>query len=55
MRHFHKTTQKYFCPTVNVDKLTSLITAQVCIPNHGYSLLPAHVMRWDGVATLVHS
>lgn len=28
MRHFHLTRQKYFCPTVNIDKLPSLITAQ---------------------------
>jgi hypothetical protein len=29
MRHFHKTTQKYFCPTINVDKLWSLVSEQV--------------------------
>eukprot|EP00999_Lentomonas_sp_LEN2_P001442 NODE_2484_length_562_cov_16.216092_g2434_i0.p1 GENE.NODE_2484_length_562_cov_16.216092_g2434_i0~~NODE_2484_length_562_cov_16.216092_g2434_i0.p1 ORF type:complete len:148 (+),score=9.16 NODE_2484_length_562_cov_16.216092_g2434_i0:43-486(+) len=25
MRHFHKTQNKYFCPTVNLDKLWSLV------------------------------
>ena len=28
MRHFHKTQQKYFCPTINCDKLLSLLTEQ---------------------------
>ncbi len=28
MRHFHLTQQKYFCPTVNVDKLWSLVSEQ---------------------------
>ena len=28
MRHFHKTTQKYHCPTINVDKLWSLVPAE---------------------------
>lgn len=32
MRHFHKTTQKYFCPTINTDKLWSLLTEQSRIP-----------------------
>jgi len=25
MRYFHKTNQKYYCPTINVDTLNSLI------------------------------
>jgi large subunit ribosomal protein L27Ae len=25
MRHFHKTTQKYHCPTMNLDKLWTLV------------------------------
>eukprot|EP00933_Yihiella_yeosuensis_P082670 TRINITY_DN96632_c0_g1_i1.p2 TRINITY_DN96632_c0_g1~~TRINITY_DN96632_c0_g1_i1.p2 ORF type:complete len:157 (-),score=15.70 TRINITY_DN96632_c0_g1_i1:46-489(-) len=28
MRHYHKTNQQYFCPTVNVDKLFSLVSEQ---------------------------
>ncbi len=28
MRHFHMTKQKYHCPTVNVDKLWSLVSEQ---------------------------
>merc|ERR1712043_150326 len=28
MRHFHKTVQKYHCPTVNVDKIWSLVSEQ---------------------------
>jgi large subunit ribosomal protein L27Ae len=28
MRHFHKTMQKYWCPTLNVDKLWSLVSEQ---------------------------
>ena len=28
MRYFHKTKQKFFCPTVNVDKLWSLVSPQ---------------------------
>ena len=26
MRHFHLTKNKYFCPTVNLDKLWSLVS-----------------------------
>lgn len=29
MRYFHKTSQKFFCPTMNVDKLWTLIPEQV--------------------------
>lgn len=29
MRHFHKTTQKYFCPTMNLDKLWTMVPAEV--------------------------
>merc|ERR1711988_1509420 len=28
MRHFHLTRQKYFCPTVNLDKLWTLVSEQ---------------------------
>eukprot|EP00735_Rhodelphis_limneticus_P015181 TRINITY_DN935_c0_g1::TRINITY_DN935_c0_g1_i1::g.16146::m.16146 TRINITY_DN935_c0_g1::TRINITY_DN935_c0_g1_i1::g.16146 ORF type:complete len:162 (+),score=53.99,sp/P18445/RL27A_RAT/71.62/1e-72,Ribosomal_L18e/PF00828.14/2.3e-34,RTC4/PF14474.1/8.6,RTC4/PF14474.1/17 TRINITY_DN935_c0_g1_i1:40-486(+) len=28
MRHYHKTNQKYFCPSVNLDKLWSLVSEQ---------------------------
>lgn len=28
MRHFHLTQQKYFCPTVNLDKLWTLVSEQ---------------------------
>ncbi|OWF47954.1 60S ribosomal protein L27a [Mizuhopecten yessoensis] len=28
MRYFHKTMNKFFCPTVNVDKLWSLVSQQ---------------------------
>jgi len=28
MRYFHRTQQKYWCPTVNVDKLWSLVSDQ---------------------------
>ena len=28
MRHFHLTKQKYWCPTINVDKLWSLVSEQ---------------------------
>lgn len=28
MRHFHKTNQKYFCPTINIDALWSLVSEQ---------------------------
>jgi large subunit ribosomal protein L27Ae len=31
MRHFHLTQQKYFCPTINVDKLWSLVSEQTRI------------------------
>lgn len=31
MRHFHKTTQKYFCPEINIDKLWSLVSEQVFV------------------------
>lgn len=30
MRHFHLTTQSAYCPTVNLDKLWSLVSEQVC-------------------------
>ncbi|GAB0491348.1 hypothetical protein MMPV_002601 [Pyropia vietnamensis] len=29
MRHFHKTTQKYYCPTMNLDRLWTLVSAKV--------------------------
>lgn len=28
MRYFHKTQQKFFCPTINVEKLWTLVTEQ---------------------------
>jgi len=28
MRYFHRTKNQYFCPTMNVDKLWSLVTEQ---------------------------
>jgi len=28
MRHFHKTQNKYHCPTVNIDRLWSLVSEQ---------------------------
>ena len=28
MRYFHKTNNKYHCPTVNIDKLWSLVSEQ---------------------------
>jgi len=28
MRHFHLTRQKYYCPSLNLDKLWSLVTDQ---------------------------
>lgn len=28
MRHFHKTNNKYHCPTVNLDKIWSLVSEQ---------------------------
>jgi large subunit ribosomal protein L27Ae len=28
MRYYHKTQQKFFCPTVNVDKIWTLVSAQ---------------------------
>ncbi|KAK2154173.1 hypothetical protein LSH36_275g07044, partial [Paralvinella palmiformis] len=28
MRYYHKTQQKFFCPTINVDKLWSVVTDQ---------------------------
>ena len=28
MRHFHKTQQKYFSPTINLDKIWTLVSAQ---------------------------
>ena len=31
MRHFHLTKQQYFCPTINTEKLWSLVTEQVCV------------------------
>lgn len=35
MRHFHKTTQKYFCPTMNLDKLWTLVPDEVRKANAG--------------------
>ena len=29
MRYFHKTQQKFFCPTINVDKLVTLVDKEV--------------------------
>lgn len=29
MRHFHKTKNSYFCPTVNVDRIWTLVPADV--------------------------
>lgn len=29
MRYFHKTTQKYFCPTINLDKLWTLVPEDI--------------------------
>nr|AAW47434.1 ribosomal protein L27a [Pectinaria gouldii] len=29
MRHFHMTKQKYYCPTINVDKLWTLVSEKV--------------------------
>lgn len=28
MRYFHKTTQKYHCPTMNIDKLWTLVPSE---------------------------
>jgi len=28
MRHFHLTRQKYWCPTINLDKLWTLVSEQ---------------------------
>merc|ERR1711972_911066 len=28
MRYFHKTQQKFFCPTINVEKLWTLVSAE---------------------------
>ena len=28
MRHYHMTTQKYYCPSVNLDRLWSLVSEQ---------------------------
>jgi len=28
MRHYHKTNQKYFCPTINLDRLWTLVSEQ---------------------------
>ena len=28
MRHFHLTKQKYWCPTINLDRLWSLVSEQ---------------------------
>jgi len=28
MRYYHKTNQKFFCPTINVDKLWTLVSEQ---------------------------
>jgi len=28
MRHFHKTNNKYHCPTVNLDRIWSLVSEQ---------------------------
>ena len=32
MRYFHKTQQKFFCPTINVEKLHTLISEEVREP-----------------------
>lgn len=40
MRHFHKTNNKYHCPTVNLDRVWTLVTDQVC---GGRRLLPFQV------------
>lgn len=29
MRHFHKTAQKYYCPSMNIDRLWTLVSADV--------------------------
>lgn len=28
MRYFHRTNNQYYCPTINIDKLWSLVTEQ---------------------------
>lgn len=33
MRYFHKTTQKFYCPTVNLDKLWTYIPENVRLEN----------------------
>lgn len=33
MRYFHKTNQKFFCPTINLDKLWTLIPEEVRLEN----------------------
>lgn len=37
MRHFHKTDQKYFCPTMNLDKLWTLVPEKMRKENSGKS------------------
>lgn len=33
MRYFHKTTQKFYCPTLNIDKLWTYIPDSVRLEN----------------------
>lgn len=33
MRYFHKTSNKFFCPTINIDKLWTLVPESVRLAN----------------------
>lgn len=33
MRYFHKTNQKFYCPTINIDKLWTLIPENIRLEN----------------------
>lgn len=33
MRYFHKTNQKYYCPSINLDKLWTLIPENIRLEN----------------------
>lgn len=35
MRHFHKTNNKYFCPTINLDKIWTLVPENIRLENKG--------------------
>ena len=47
MRYFHKTQNKFFCPTINVEKLWTLVSAEV-------RRRPASLLTLHTTLTLLH-